>query len=1128
MTDLHRGLHDTLLTHALAARLERLDASLIATERPLRREEAGDRLALHLSHCLMRAIDGMPEKERVARGVELAQRIVDQIEQAMGIGGCAEDAPLDTGQVLHAIRRTLPNGELETIALPLTPLLDTTLLTNAPGEPRVGKEIGAEIDSADRIDIVMAFVRFSGIRPLLDGLRRLTASGRAVRLLTTVYTGSTEAAALNALVEAGAAVRVSYDTGRTRLHAKAWLFHRNSGFSTAYIGSSNLTQMAQVDGLEWNVRVSAARNPDVIGKVRAVFESYWQDDDFVDYDAAEFAARSRGERGGDGITLPPTELHALPFQSRLLEQIALARARGHHRNLLVAATGTGKTVMAALDYASQIADGRKPTLLFVAHRKELLSQALATFRHALRDPTFGELWVGGLEPTLFEHVFASIQTLRAQTLERLSPTRFQVVIVDEFHHAGADSWGRLLDHVAPVELLGLTATPERADGVSVLDRFDGRIAAELRLWDAIEQQRLVPFAYFGVADGTDLRQVPWRRGRGYDVDGLSKVLTADDAIARRVLDALRGHVADVRTVRALGFCVSVAHARFMARVFTESGLPATAVWSDTPSEERNAALRELAAGDIRVLFSVDLFNEGVDVPSVDTLLMLRPTQSGTLFLQQLGRGLRHHHGKRLCTVLDFVGQHRREFRFDHRFRALLGGTRREVQKQTEADFPFLPSGCHLSLDPVARDIVLRSFRNAVPASWPTRVADHPRWLGTAFKGCVHQPALAQAEPRAVREHLVSVSVRVAGVLHTLVLRIDHGTATTVAPPGDVGVHRDRVRLVERGRMLCAQVAAEPCHRLTQCSRQPGLEHAVHVDQESPAVHRTLVEFQRLPLEHESRKPDRRTVAPVEPGPRYLGHPTAGRPGGDAIELATQTGKRAGQRCVVDERLHPAQCRQQHPVLDDVPVVLVEPQLDRNGHAGTTCDLTVEQYASAQMPLGRLLGAVALQGRGRQRLLGVPDHHVRQRRARIVDARQACLQIAPGTVEPAVRGKVQQPADRHLRHDAQLELAVAQDAHAMRRLQAVASVPERRDRQVTAGVDRRGHLGGQLHGDRGVFGDADRRHDFRCGPDRRPALRSRSGPRSPRRRPNRSPRAARAARTVRSRRAGRETARPAAA
>jgi superfamily II DNA or RNA helicase len=398
----------------------------------------------------------------------------------------------------------------------------------------------------------------------------------------------------------------------------------------------------------------------------------------------------------------------------------------------VAATGTGKTVMAALDYASQINGSVRPTLLFVAHRVEILNQALATFRHALRDPVFGELWVGGHVPEQFNHVFASIQTLGATTLKRLDPDHFHVVVVDEFHHAAADSWMRLLDHLAPIELLGLTATPERADGLSVLDRFDGRIAAELRLWDAIDQQRLVPFAYFGIADGTDLREVPWRRGHGYDVNGLSTVLTADDAIAHRVLAALRDHVADVQSIRALGFCVSVAHARFMARVFDKAGLAARAIWSDTKADERAAALRALASGEIRVLFSVDLFNEGVDVPTVDTLLMLRPTMSGTLFLQQLGRGLRHHPGKRLCTVLDFVGQHRREFRFDTRYGALLGGTRRHVHKQVEADFPFLPSGCDFSLDPVARDIVLRSLKNAVPSGWTARVRELARLADPAM------------------------------------------------------------------------------------------------------------------------------------------------------------------------------------------------------------------------------------------------------------------------------------------------------------------------------------------------------------------------------------------------------------
>ena len=516
-------------------------------------------------------------------------------------------------------------------------------------------------------------------------------AGRPLRVLTTTYTGSTEARALDELREAGADIRVSFDTDNTRLHAKAWLFHRQSGFSTAYIGSSNLTHSAQISGLEWNVRVSGARNPDVIDKVAAVFESYWQHPDFRPYDPVEFRAlMATGADVRSTLLLSPTELRPEPFQQRLLEQIALSREQGHHRNLLVAATGTGKTVMAALDYLALREALPRARLLFVAHREEILTQSRATFRQALRDPLFGDLWVGGERPQRFEAVFASVQSLAAAGLANLHPSHFDVVIIDEFHHAAARSYRVLLEHVQPVELLGLTATPERSDGLAILDWFDGRIAAELRLWDAIDQQRLAAFVYFGIHDGLDLRDIPWRRGRGYDAEGLTNLLTANDIQAKFVLKELARRVDDLSRMRALGFCVSVEHARFMARVFQAAGVRAAAIWSDTPDTERLAALSDLAARRINIVFSVDLFNEGVNIPAVDTLLMLRPTDSPTLFLQQLGRGLRRNVGKTVCTVLDFVGHHRQEFRFDRRFQALLGGTRKELTAQIEAGFPFRP------------------------------------------------------------------------------------------------------------------------------------------------------------------------------------------------------------------------------------------------------------------------------------------------------------------------------------------------------------------------------------------------------------------------------------------------------
>jgi superfamily II DNA or RNA helicase len=730
-----RGLYEVLITEALEQQLIRLSANLAARRESLRPAEAADRIALHLARVIERSIAAIDENERTATGIDLARRLIDLIRTLPSANNLSTERPLESGQVLHSVVGHLPDGQQESIVEPLIPLLDTTLLTNAPGEPRVGHQLLTEIHSADRLDVVIAFIRRSGIAPLIPALRAHCSAGRELRVLTTTYTGSTEARALDELQGVGAEIRVSYDTTGTRLHAKAWLLHRQSGFSTAYIGSSNLTHSAQISGLEWNVRVSGARNPDVVDKVAAVFESYWHNPDFRQYDREEFQRRTEDSSGpGVKIFLSPTDLRPEPFQERLLEQITLSRQLGHHRNLLVSATGTGKTVMAAIDYLGLREALPRARLLFVAHREEILTQSRATFQQALRDPSFGELWVGGRRPEEFEFVFASIQSLNATGLAHLDPTHFDIVVVDEFHHAAASSYRLLLDHVRPVELLGLTATPERSDGLPILDWFDGRIAAELRLWDAIDQQRLAAFIYYGIHDGLDLREVPWRRGRGYDVEGLSNILTANDAQAKFVLKELEQRVDDLVRMRALGFCVSVTHARFMARVFCGAGVAATAIWSDTPDSERRAALADLASRRINVVFSVDLFNEGVDVPAVDTLLLLRPTDSPTLFLQQLGRGLRRSIGKSVCTVLDFVGHHRKEFRFDRRFRALLGGTRKELAAQVEAGFPFLPAGCHMELDRVAADIVLESIRNAVPSRWTERV-DALRQLTKDGSGC---------------------------------------------------------------------------------------------------------------------------------------------------------------------------------------------------------------------------------------------------------------------------------------------------------------------------------------------------------------------------------------------------------
>jgi superfamily II DNA or RNA helicase len=430
------------------------------------------------------------------------------------------------------------------------------------------------------------------------------------------------------------------------------MFRRNTEFDTAYVGSSNLTRTAMVEGVEWNVRLSRKGTPSLFDKFTATFDTYWNHGDFELYDPdrdrdrlddalAEASGRSRGDRVT--ISLSGLEVRPYPYQQKMLDDLDAERTlHDRHRNLVVAATGTGKTVVAALDYrrlAENSTDGKRPKLLFVAHRKEILQQSLRTYREVLSDATFGELYVDGARPERWEHIFASVQSLKSYGVSQIPPDTYDIVVIDEFHHAEAKSYRELIDHLKPIELVGLTATPERADGVNVASFFDNRIATQLRLWDALGADLLCPFHYFAVSDNTDLRTVKWVRGK-YDDTALSSLYTGNDARARIILNELRDKMPDVSEMRALGFCVDVAHANYMADVFNKAGIPAGVVTGTTKSDVRRDSIAALRERRLNVLFSVDVFNEGLDVPDVDTVLFLRPTDSATVFLQQLGRGRR--------------------------------------------------------------------------------------------------------------------------------------------------------------------------------------------------------------------------------------------------------------------------------------------------------------------------------------------------------------------------------------------------------------------------------------------------------------------------------------------------------
>ncbi|GAA1181099.1 DEAD/DEAH box helicase [Ornithinimicrobium humiphilum] len=630
---------------------------------------------------------------------------------------------------------TPPDGtKARKVQRPATPLSDAALLTNAPGEPNLGFELMAELETADRVDLLIAFVKWYGLRLLAPHLTRLCERGVPLRVITTTYMGATERKAIDRLVrEFGAEVRIQYDAQRTRLHAKAWLFERHTGFDTAYVGSSNLSRAALLDGVEWNVRLSRIATPSLLDKFQATFETYWNDRSYELYDPDrdgdrldDALAEAGGKRQHSGVTLTLSGLAVRPFpyQQEMLEALTAERTQhDRHANLVVAATGTGKTVVAALDYQQLFsALGHRPSLLFVAHRREILEQSLRTYREVLADGDFGELYVGGARPERWRHVFASIQSLSSYGVDNIAPDAFDVVVIDEFHHSQASTYRRLIRHLEPKELLGLTATPERADGLDVRQFFDGRTAVELRLWDALGADLLCPFHYFAVADNTDLRSISWKRGR-YDEGELTNLYTGNDARAAIVLQQVRDKVPDPHAMRALGFCVGVEHARFMAQAFARAGIPARAVSGDTPPHERDQALRDLRDRRVNVLFAADLFNEGLDLPDVDTVLFLRPTESATIFLQQLGRGLRRTSEKAVLTVLDFIGYHRKEFSFEGKFKALTGSSRRALVDGLERGFPFLPAGCQIVMDKQSQTIVLENIRSQVTTRWNKIVAE---------------------------------------------------------------------------------------------------------------------------------------------------------------------------------------------------------------------------------------------------------------------------------------------------------------------------------------------------------------------------------------------------------------------
>lgn len=597
--------------------------------------------------------------------------------------------------------------------------------------------LSAAFARANRVDFAVAFVKATGLRLLLPDFQALADShtGHAIRFLTSDYLDVTDPQALRLLLllqERGAQVKVFTTQTGGSFHLKAYIFSQWKAGElldgTAFVGSSNISRQALQEGLEWNYRVN---HPSDVGFLEAQsrFEELFAHPANVALSDAWIEAYEKRRQPPPRAVAPGSLEQEPPPTPTAVQQAALdallrTREDGFKRGLVVLATGLGKTWLAAFDAAALGAR----RVLFVAHREEILDQAAATFVRLMPDRRVGS-YTGKARDANVDVLCASVQTLsKTEHLNRFSRQHFDYVVVDEFHHAAASSYKRLLEHFAPSFLLGLTATPDRTDQSDILTLCDDNLVHSCALFEGIQADLLAPFHYYGIQDeAVDYREIPWRNGR-FDTEQLANKL----ATMARARHALK-HWQEKGQRRTLAFCVSQRHADFMAAQFQQQGVAAAAVYAGS-SLGRAQALEMLDAGSLQVVFSVDLFNEGVDVPSIDTVMMLRPTESKILFLQQLGRGLRRHPEKTHLVVLDFIGNHQG---FLHKPQALFGvgstyGALAAFAKQAQQQALDLPEGCFVNYD-----LALIDFLKSLDSSSPEK--DYEALRSTLG----HRPSLSE-------------------------------------------------------------------------------------------------------------------------------------------------------------------------------------------------------------------------------------------------------------------------------------------------------------------------------------------------------------------------------------------------
>lgn len=719
------GLYEALINQLLKSKLDDLGKDQYHINKTkIDKAEASKVLTNYTVNIIQQGLSQVSGDNSIERQIDICNSIILLLRDQLNDEDFEDDLIDTEGRILSAVFTKLDArfSDIKKHLKEITPqsgLSQSELFTGSNAGISMESEIKKEILSSDRIHFLVSFIKWTGIRIFEKELREFTNRGGKLRIITTSYMGATDAKAIEFLASLpNTKIKVSYNTSNERLHAKAYLFRRNTGFHTGYIGSSNISRSALTNGLEWNIKLTTKEVGHIIEKFKKTFDTYWQNREFEFYnpnkDLTKLKRALKVERhSGKNQFTTFFDINPYNFQKEILEKLdAERKVHNRFKNLIVAATGTGKTMISAFDFKKY--KQQKPTakLLFIAHRKEILEQAQSTFQAVLRDANFGELWGNGQEPEKYDCIFASVQTLKNRLGDlSLSESYYDFIIVDEVHHIKASSYRPILDKFKPEILLGLTATPERMDGADILSDFCNVIAAEIRLPQALNKGLLCPFQYFGVTDNVDLSKLNWQNGK-YIPSELTKLYTKNDERVRHVIHNIEKHIAEPHEVRALCFCVTQDHAKYMAEKFSLANYKADYLTS-LNSDGRDQIKSKFLNKEINYLFVVDIFNEGVDIPEIDTVLFLRPTESLTVFLQQLGRGLRLSENKDCLTVLDFVGNSRPEYDFEGKFRALIGKTNTSTQSEIENEFPHLPLGCSIILEQKAKDFILDNITRAI-------------------------------------------------------------------------------------------------------------------------------------------------------------------------------------------------------------------------------------------------------------------------------------------------------------------------------------------------------------------------------------------------------------------------------